>query len=508
MAVNRKIAFIDLDTRHIETTPVPDDWRQKFIGGRGVGTYLACKHTQPGCDALAPGNTMVISAGLLAGTLSSPSAATCLITKSPLTGFLECALLPGPFAAEMRWAGFDHLVITGCAEQPVSLFIHNGSIKVIEAGNLKGYGVARTCASVRKALGDQDLKVLAIGPAGENLVRFATITNHAGRATGRTGMGAVLGSKRIKALACRGTLDVEIKFPEQVIEHRLAGKSVIPETQPARVNRDNSAIAFRDLSASMADRETTPESIHRMADYGLDPQAVMFMADRAAGGRADDLLAAAEQIALREGPGDTLAEGAVRHSVNTDLENFKHPDSLPDLISLYREELPAGDVGPGVPFFAAPDRSAGSYRGKPGTVAHRELSDHLLDCLGDRTCAGICPVTGRLDMARAAEMIRLNTGLELKPGELQKSAYRCYALERFYNLREEKAGRLDGSLEFCLDVPGEIKMSREAWDRIDLKAFRRTVAQYYRQNGWDRKTIVKKKVLERLGVGELWNILK
>ncbi len=529
MAVNRKIALIDLDIRRIKTIPVPDEWRQKFLGGRGLGAYLACKYTLPGGGSLESGNTMVISAGLLAGTLSSLSAITYITAKSPLTGILGCALLPGLFAAEMRWAGFDHLVLSGCARSTVSLLIHNGSIQIKDASDLKGYGVSRTCDLVRKEQGDEDLKILAIGPAGENLVRFATIADDAGHTTGRTGMGAVLGSKKIKALACRGTLDVEIKFPEEAIVDRcawIAGKPADPQKQTPRVNTKPIEVTLRHLSGRKANREPLPEIKRRIEDYGLDPQAVLFMADWAAGcfaggiildkaAKGDmptgdctgDIGALAEQIAFRKGPGDTLAGGPLRASAETGSHSFQYSVPVKDLINLYREATP-DSVGARVPPFSASKRSTADYRGKPGTVAHRELSDHLLDCLGDRACAGICPTTGRLDLERLIELIRLNTGLELTPKALQAIAYRCYAIERLYNLREEKSGRQDGSHKLNLDVPGEIKMDATAWNRIDLRAFKRFVAQYYRLNGWDRKTVIKKKVLEQLGVGDLWGTIK
>ena len=515
MAVNRKIALIDLDAGHIEIIPVPEEWRQKFIGGRCLGTYLACKHTVPGSDALEAGNALVISAGILAGTLSSPSTITYIISRSPLTGCLECAFLPGLFAAEMRWAGFDHLVITGRVEQPVSLHIHNGGIKIIAADHLKGCGVAETCNRVRQAVGDEDLKILAVGPAGENLVRFATITDAAGHKGGRTGMGAVLGSKGVKALACRGTLDVEIKFPEKVIADRLArtkASTAAPDKQPGRVVSEADELTLRDFSKMPVDRELAPEIKRSLTDSGMDPQAVLYMGARTGnftgsnpdGGLADLI----EHIARRQGAGDVLAEGPLRAFAKDGFNSIDAAPLIKDQIHLYRELPPTCDAGACAPPFAAPKRSSASYRGKPGTVANRALSDRLLDCLGDRTCAGICPATGRLDLARVAALIRLNTGFELKPKDLQTSAYRCYALERLYNLRVAKADRANGSLDSGLDVPGSIKMSTQAWSCIGLKAFRRSVAQYYRQNGWDRQTVVKKKVLEQLGMGELWKILK
>ncbi len=499
MVANRKIAFIDLDTRQIEMTPIPDEWRRKYIGGRGLGTYLACRHAAPACDPLDPGNVLVISAGLLAGTLSSPSPMTLMTTQSPLTGFLECAYLPGMFAAEMRWAGFDHLVVTGRARRWVSIYIHNGTIQIINTGDLKGSGMTDAGRRLRRDLGDDEMKTLVIGTAGENRVRFATVADDAGRVTGRTGMGAVFGSKRIKALACRGTLDIEVKFPEQAILHRQA--------QPA-TERPADGVAPLDLNARNSFGALSPKTDPRLADLGLDFETLVRTvqwADAAAGANAKtDVAVLADQIARRKGPGRGLADGPLRAAARIGA------DILPvlDLIALYREKAPEWDAGVCAPSFSAPRRSSAQYRGKPGTVAHLDLSLRLLDCLGDRTCAGICPATGRLDLERVTEMIRLNTGREIKARALQTAAYRCYALKRLYNLRAERTARRAGCLDRVLDTPGGLALSPAAWEGIDLAAFKRSVQRHYQQNGWNRKTLVKQTVFKRLGIAELWDLYK
>ncbi len=508
MVANRKIAFINLDTRQIEITPIPDELRRKYIGGRGLGTYLACRYAVSECGALEPGNPVVISAGFLAGTLSSTSAMTVINTKSPLTGFLECALLPGSFAAEMRWAGFDHLVVTGRARRWVSLFIHNGIIQIRSASSLKGSGVTGACHQLRQELGDDDTKIMAIGPAGENRVRFATIGDDAGHAAGRTGMGAVFGSKMIKAVACRGTLDIEVKFPEQAIAYRQAPASVQPPTAP----RQRDTMALRDLVVKNGFHQPEPETRRRLADFGMDLQTLMYTARWVAGAAAGhperDVEALAELIVRRKGPGKIVAEGPVRAATISGFGDLSEALPAASLISLYREGRPDGYPAASVMSYAAPRRTSAHYRGKPGTVARFELSSRLLDCLGDRTCAGICPVTGSLDRERVIELIRINTGVIVKPRVLQKAAYRCFALERLYNLGAERAARRAGSQALVLDVPGGLELSPAAWEGIDLATFRRSVARHYQQNGWDRKTLVKKKILEWLEMTELWNQFK
>jgi len=496
MTVRRSIAAIDLDTRTVAVSPLPDEWRRKFIGGRGLGTYLACRYGAAGQDALDADNAVVISAGLLGGTLSSPDPLTYITTKSPLTGFLETALLPGLFAVEMRWAGFDHLVITGRSRRWVTVGIHNGAIQILNTGHLKGAGALSTGEKLRQAQGDGDLKTIAIGPAGENRVRFATIVDGAGNSAGRTGMGAVLGSKRVKALTCRGNLDLEIKFPEETIRQRRA---LATRVRSGSAHRPS--VARPNMSTGSFPNEFNAESLVRMANnLGMDGEAAVVMTALAAADPAEEIEPLLERMALRKGAAGKLAEGPLKSEAV----------AVPPLsqICLCRETSPVVDASLPVPTFTAPPKSTRHYRGKPGTVAHRELSHRLLDSLGDRTCAGICPQTGRLDLARAAELMRLNTGEAATPRSLQTAAYRCYALERLFNLKAARAARQAGTLGTCLETPGELEMNIAAWEKIDLATFRKTVARHYRQNGWDRKNLVKKKVLEQLGVAELWNILK
>ncbi|MDZ4164900.1 MAG: aldehyde ferredoxin oxidoreductase family protein [Smithellaceae bacterium] len=234
MALNRRIAYIDLDTGKIETAPIPISWRKKYLGGRGLDAYLLYKNAPVGCDPLGPDNTLIISAGLLVGTMASASARTHIMAKSPLTNYLGSANMGGFFAPEMRWAGFDHLVIRGRAERPVYLYIHDGEIEIRPADRLWGAGVYKTQELIREELDDQETQSLCIGPAGERLVRFANVMTGRKNAAGRTGMGAVMGSKNLKAVACRGTMDIAIAQPLPAIEYN---KKIIDQVISTKVSQ-------------------------------------------------------------------------------------------------------------------------------------------------------------------------------------------------------------------------------------------------------------------------------
>jgi aldehyde:ferredoxin oxidoreductase len=234
MALDRKIAYIDLTTGKTEIKPIPLEVRKKFIGGRGLDAYLLYNNTTKGCDPLGPENALIVSGGLLAATCASATARTHIMAKSPLTGLLGSTNMGGFFAPELAWAGFHHLVIKGKAEKPVYLWIHNGQIEIRDAASLWGKSATETQWAIRDELGDQEIKSAVIGQAGEKLVAYACIMTGIKNAGGRTGMGCVMGSKNLKAIATRGTMDIKISYPVDALEHN---KKFIDQIISAKVNK-------------------------------------------------------------------------------------------------------------------------------------------------------------------------------------------------------------------------------------------------------------------------------
>mgnify|MGYP005851663007 FL=1 len=239
MALNRKIAYIDLSTGKIEIKPIPVDVRRKFLGGRGLDAYLLYNHTQKGCDPLGPDNPLIVSGGILTATLASATARTHVMAKSPLGGLLGSANMGGFFAPELAWAGFHHLVIKGKAEKPVYLWIRNGKIEIRDARHLWGKTTTETQWTIREELEDDEIKSLVIGQAGENKVRIANVMTGIKNSGGRTGMGAVMGSKNLKAIAARGTLDIKIAYPKEALDYN---KRFIDQITSAKVNQTQGAL--------------------------------------------------------------------------------------------------------------------------------------------------------------------------------------------------------------------------------------------------------------------------
>ena len=234
MPLNRKIAYIDLTTGDIQTKPIPLEARKKFLGGRGLDAYLLYNHTKKGCDPLGPDNTLIISGGILTATCASATARTHVMAKSPLTGLLGSANMGGFFAPELAWAGFHHLVIKGKAKHPVYLYVHNGKIEIRDARGIWGQSATDSQWAIREDLGDQEVKSCVCGPAGENLVRFANVMTGIKNSGGRTGMGCVMGSKNLKAVAARGTMDIKIARPAEALEYN---KRFIDQIVSAKVNQ-------------------------------------------------------------------------------------------------------------------------------------------------------------------------------------------------------------------------------------------------------------------------------
>lgn len=220
MVLDRKIAFIHLHSGSIEITSISLDLRRKFLGGRGINMYLLSKSYSSSLDPFSPQNPLIYGAGLLTGTLGFGSRIN-ITSKSPESGHLGDSNMGGDYGAELVKAGLSHLVITGKSEKPVYLLIRNDEIEIRDAQKLKGLDTVKTQRKIRLELGDEKIQVACIGPAGENLVRYSAIRSGMKNSAGRTGMGAVMGSKNLKAVAVRGSLDIKISDPKKYLKYYL-----------------------------------------------------------------------------------------------------------------------------------------------------------------------------------------------------------------------------------------------------------------------------------------------
>ncbi|MCP4289305.1 MAG: aldehyde ferredoxin oxidoreductase family protein [Gammaproteobacteria bacterium] len=221
------ILKVDLSSGEItmERTSVYAD---AFLGGRGINIKLLYDNISQGTDALASGNVLVFGVGPLGGT-SLSTGRTEVTAKSPETGLLASSNFGGSFGGELKYAGYDHLVVTGKAEKPVYILINNDTIEIKDASGVWGKDAYETQDHLRREVGNPEVKIACIGPAGENLVRFSTIQHGLGHGAGRTGTGAVMGSKNLKAIVVRGTGGLKIADPVKFLAHAGELKSEILE---------------------------------------------------------------------------------------------------------------------------------------------------------------------------------------------------------------------------------------------------------------------------------------
>jgi aldehyde:ferredoxin oxidoreductase len=255
----RKIAYINLSKKEVETKTIPMELRRLYLGGRGLSAYLLYNHVPPKTDPLSPHNVVLVGTGLL-GAVTLQSGRTQFMSKSPETGIVGDGNLGGFFGPELKFAGYEHLLIKGKAEKPVYLWIHDGQIEFMDATHLWGMTRPETIQTIRKDLGDPEIQIVCVGPAAENLVRFANVmTDYKNSA--RAGTGCVMGSKNLKAIAVRGTMAVEVKFPDKLYEYMIKLSDRITNMKWARalsrygtplmIGPNNEMGALRTLNAQL-----------------------------------------------------------------------------------------------------------------------------------------------------------------------------------------------------------------------------------------------------------------
>ena len=214
-----RILYVDLSTGKTRVEKLSEDYAKKYIGGIGLGMRLWLDNSKAGIDPLSPDNPLVLALGPISGTMF-PTAGNghAFVAKSPATFGIGEAVAHGTFGAELKRAGYDAVILKGKAEKPVYLWIDDDSVQLLDAAHLIGKSPAETEDAIKDELGDYYIRVAAIGVAGEKLSRIACIINEKTRAAGRTGLGAVMGSKNLKAIAVRGTRDIVPAKPDEFMD--------------------------------------------------------------------------------------------------------------------------------------------------------------------------------------------------------------------------------------------------------------------------------------------------
>ncbi|MCL5773349.1 MAG: aldehyde ferredoxin oxidoreductase family protein [Firmicutes bacterium] len=209
---------VNLSENKVSKETIKREWVDNYFGGKGLGYRYLIEEVPAKVDPLSPKNKMVFITGPLAGTPVSSTSKLCIITKSPATGtILDCSI-GGMAPAEIKFAGYDGIIIEGKAANPVYLVIDDSKVEIKDAKTLWGKGTRDTEFALRSELGSDDFKIMSIGQAGENLVPFSCITSEIYRQAGRGGAGAVMGSKNLKAMAIRGSGSLKMKDSKELME--------------------------------------------------------------------------------------------------------------------------------------------------------------------------------------------------------------------------------------------------------------------------------------------------
>jgi len=232
-----KILHIDVSKRKTHVQRVDEAWLKKYVGGVAMASRLAYDNIPKGADPLGPENALCFANSSFAGTIVPVGTKYAVAGKSPLTGFLGDCLAGSYWSAALKRAGYDGIVLKGKADKPIWIFVDDDVVYFNDAADLWGKETFETEEAIRAKVGDERVRSVTIGPAGERLVRFANLTNDRGRQAGRTGLGAVMGSKLVKALAIRGTHSVKVADAEKLMPlcHKLSEVAQSTKTEKYRI---------------------------------------------------------------------------------------------------------------------------------------------------------------------------------------------------------------------------------------------------------------------------------
>ncbi len=227
MGWTRKILRVDLSSGKITTEPLNMDWAMQYLGQRGLATKYFTEEVDANVDPLGPENKIIYATGPLTGTMASTGGRYSVITKGALTNAIACSNSGGYFGAEMKFAGWDMVIVEGRSEKPVYLSIIDDKVELLDASEIWGTSVWNTDAWIKTKHQDPQTRVATIGVAAENGVLYAAVVNDLHRAAGRSGVGTVMGSKNLKAIAIRGTGGVKVKDGRAFMKATTAAKKVL-----------------------------------------------------------------------------------------------------------------------------------------------------------------------------------------------------------------------------------------------------------------------------------------
>ncbi len=598
MAFNGKFLRVNLTEKSIEVEDLPKDY-ELYLGGRGLASKMFFDEVDPKVDPFSPENKIFFATGPLTGTAAPTGGRYMLVTKGPLTGTIASSNSGGYFGAELKFSGYDMIIVEGKSDKPVYLSVKDEVVELKDASHLWGKDVFETTDELLEEFGDSKARVACIGPAGEKLVKFASIMNDKHRAAGRTGVGAVMGSKNFKAIVVRGSKRPKVKDPAKFIEtvrekiKKIRENGITGEGLPKlgtkvldNIINQNGLYPVRNFQDSVFDltdevsgeslvekgylvknipcfgcpiacgrRVTLPNGIETegpeyetgwafgadcgvsdliaiveandLCDkYGLDTistgstiAAAMEMYEKGLikkeelengpelkFGASEAIVYYTNQIGLREGFGDKLAEGSYRLA-----ESYGHPEFS---MTVKKQEIPAydprGAQGHGLEY-ATSNRGGCHVRGymiSPEILGVPEKLDpqklegkaEWVKIFQDLTAvidsAGLCLFTSfALGLDDYKDLINAALGWDYSSEEILKIGERIWNLERNFNLEAGIEPSQDTLPKRLLETP--VKEGPNKGHVVHLDAL---LPKYYEVRGWTKKGIPAEDKLKELNI--------
>ena len=250
--------IIDLTSREITKEDLDLRIAREFIGGEGIASTILFEQVGPDTDPLGPDNRLIFMTGAFVATNIPCGIKTTVVSKSPLTGIYGESVFSAPLGIDLKNSGYDGMIIKGRAKDPAYIWINDDQVEVRDAQHLWGRETFETADELRKELGDTNISVVTIGPAGERLVRLASIIADDSRAAGRCGLGAVMGSKNLKAIASKGTGKISVSNPTRLNELRKEAVTIaLPNTKALRDNGTASGLITFEQNGNLPIRNWT-----------------------------------------------------------------------------------------------------------------------------------------------------------------------------------------------------------------------------------------------------------
>lgn len=323
-----KYLLADLGAGTATSFTIPEDMRAELVGGKGIGAKLLYDLVPKGADPLGPDNVVMFMAGALTGT-GAPAMRGCAMAKSPLTGTFCDSYFGGHFSPEIKYAGYDGIVIKGRSEKPVYLWVDDERVEFRDASELWGQDALSANLEIKDELGDASVKVASIGPAGENLVRYALVSCEYNRQAGRGGIGAVMGSKNLKAVALRGSFPVKVADFERFQKAIAKARSELTEEAVGSFTRDGTAgaVAFSNAVGYLPTRNFQDGVFEKADRIGeKDQREKLWLRDLACAG-----------CPVRCGKMGKVKRGRYKGTVSDAVEY--------ELLGLLGSNLGVGDIG-------------------------------------------------------------------------------------------------------------------------------------------------------------------